>query len=238
MTRYHRTEGIVLRTYKLGEADRIVVLLTPDKGMVRAVAKGVRKTKSKFGSRLEQTTHIAMQIHIGKSDLALITQVETLTYFPNIRDDFERLTKANALLEVVDQVALPDEPAPEMHTMLLRALQSLEKSNSPLLVSGFFLKLMALEGTEPQVTQCVLCSETELVSFSPAEGGLLCQYHKRGISISPEAIELMRNILCGELGKALNTQYSDATKEVESIATQAIEYFLERKIKSTKLLKS
>ena len=127
MTRYHRTEGIVLRTYKLGEADRIVVLLTPDKGMVRAVAKGVRKTKSKFGSRLEQTTHIAMQIHIGKSDLALITQVETLTYFPNIRDDFERLTKANALLEVVDQVALPDERAPEMHTMLLRALQSLEK---------------------------------------------------------------------------------------------------------------
>ena len=77
MTRYHRTEGIVLRTYKLGEADRIVVLLTPDKGMVRAVAKGVRKTKSKFGSRLQQTTHIAMQIQIGKTDQAHNTQVET-----------------------------------------------------------------------------------------------------------------------------------------------------------------
>ena len=238
MTRYHRTEGIVLRTYKLGEADRIVVLLTPDKGMVRAVAKGVRKTKSKFGSRLEQTTHIAMQIHIGKSDLALITQVETITYFPNIRDDFERLTKANALLEVVDQVALPDEPAPEMHTMLLRALQSLEKSNSPLLVSGFFLKLMALEGTEPQVNQCVLCGETELVSFSPAEGGLLCQQHKRGIQISPEAVNLLQKILGGELATALNAPESRATKEIDTIASTAIEYFLERKIKSTKILRT
>ena len=101
MTKYHRTEGIVLRTYKLGEADRIIVLLTPDKGMVRAVAKGVSKTKRKFGSRLEQTSHIAMQLHIGRSELALITQVETLTYFPKIRENFERLTKANALLEEV-----------------------------------------------------------------------------------------------------------------------------------------
>ncbi|GIR34653.1 MAG: hypothetical protein CM15mP49_00380 [Actinomycetota bacterium] len=67
-----------------------------------------------------------MQLHIGRSELALITQVETLTYFPKIRENFERLTKANALLEAVDQVALPDEPAPEMHVMLLRALHSLK----------------------------------------------------------------------------------------------------------------
>jgi DNA repair protein RecO (recombination protein O) len=238
MTRYHRTEGIVLRTYKLGEADRIIVLLTPDKGMVRAVAKGVRKTKSKFGSRLEQTSHIAIQLHIGRSELALITQVETITYFRKIRDDFQRLAKANALLEVIDQIALPDEPAPEMHTMLLRALQSLDNTDSPLLVPSFFLKIMALEGTEPQVNHCVLCAETDLVSFSPSEGGLLCQHHKRGKPISPEAVMLLRNILGGQLSKALNTPESPATKEVDSIASTAIEYFLERKIKSTKILRA
>ena len=238
MTKYQRTEGIVLRTYKLGEADRIIVLLTPDKGMVRAVAKGVRKTKSKFGSRLEQTSHIAMQLHIGRSELALITQVETLTYFPKIRDNFERLAKANALLEAVDQIALPDEPAPEMHIMLLRALHSLEKANSPLLVPSFFLKIMALEGTEPQGNQCVLCGEKELVSFSPAEGGLLCQQHKRGIQTSPEAVKLLQKILGGELAAALNAPESRTTKEIDAIASTAIEYFLERKIKSTKILRT
>ncbi len=179
-----------------------------------------------------------MQLHIGRSELALITQVETLTYFPKIRDNFERLAKANALLEAVDQIALPDEPAPEMHIMLLRALHSLEKANSPLLVPSFFLKLMALEGTEPQVNQCVLCGETELVSFSPAEGGLLCQQHKRGIQTSPEAVKLLQKILGGELATALNAPESRTTKEIDAIASTAIEYFLERKIKSTKILRT
>ena len=179
-----------------------------------------------------------MQLHIGRSELALITQVETLTYFPKIRENFERLTKANALLEAVDQIALPDEPAPEMHIMLLRALHSLEKANSPLLVPSFFLKLMALEGTEPQVNQCVLCGETELVSFSPAEGGLLCQQHKRGIQTSPEAVKLLQKILGGELAAALNAPESRTTKEIDAIASTAIEYFLERKIKSTKILRT
>ena len=90
--------------------------------MIRAVAKGVRKTKSKFGSRLEQTTHVALQIHVGKSELDLITQVETINYFPKIREDFDRLTKAAAMLEAVDQIALPGEPAEAMHQMLLKAL--------------------------------------------------------------------------------------------------------------------
>ena len=104
MSKYYTTKGIVLRTYKLREADRIIVLISPDRGMIRAVAKGIRKTKSKFGSRLEPTTHVSMQVHKGKGDLDLITQVETLDHFRTIREDLNRLTKAIAMLEAVDQV--------------------------------------------------------------------------------------------------------------------------------------
>ena len=236
MSRYQRTQGIVLRTYKLGEADRIIVLLSPDRGMIRGVAKGVRKTKSKFGSRLEQTSHIALQIHVGKSELDLITQVETINYFPKIREDYDRLTKATAILEAVDQIALPGEPAEAMHQMLLRALQSLEQTNSPLIVPSFFLKLMALEGSNPEVFHCVICGDQTVVSYSPIEGGLLCQTHRKGVPVTVEAVTLLQNILGGELGKALNTPASTVTKEVDDLATKAIEHFLERRMRSTKTL--
>ena len=236
MSRYQRTQGIVLRTYKLGEADRIIVLLSPDRGMIRGVAKGIRKTRSKFGSRLEQTSHVALQIHEGKSELHLITQVETIDYFPKIREDLNRLTKAAAMLEAVDQVALPGEPAEDMHQMLLKALKSLEQRSSPLIVPGFFLKLMTLEGSNPQVMHCVNCTEENVVSYSATEGGLLCHAHRKGTPVSEDAILLLQSILGGELGKALNAPESDATKEVENIATQAIEHFLERRMRSMKML--
>ena len=236
MSRYYTTQGIVLRTYKLGEADRIIVLVSPDRGMIRAVAKGVRKTKSKFGSRLEPTTHVSLQIHKGKTDLDLITQVETLDYFRSIREDFSRLTKAVAMLEAVDQVALLGEPAVDLHRMLLGALNSLEENDSPLIVASFFLKLLALEGSGPVVGQCVACSDTTVVAFSNEEGGVMCEIHRTGFPVSVEAIELLRSILGGQLGLALNEPESAATKEIERLATGALEYLLERRMRTTRLL--
>ena len=112
----YRDEAIVLRTYKLGEADRIVVLFTKARGKVRAVAKGVRKTKSRFGARLEPTSHVALQLYEGR-ELDTITQAETLDHFRPIRDDLDRLGRASSMLEAVDQItagaraqrrALPD----------------------------------------------------------------------------------------------------------------------------------
>ena len=100
----YRDHAVVLRTIKLGEADRIVTLVTEGRGRVRAVAKGVRKTKSRFGGRLEPMTHVAVQLYEGR-ELDTITQVETVDHFRTIRDDLDRVAKAQALLEVVDQVA-------------------------------------------------------------------------------------------------------------------------------------
>ena len=236
MSKYFTTKGIVLRTYKLREADRIIVLISPDRGMIRAVAKGIRKTKSKFGSRLEPTTHVSMQVHKGKGDLDLITQVETLDHFRTIREDLNRLTKAIAMLEAVDQVVLPSEPAIELHRMLLRALKTLEENDSVLVTPSFYLKLLVLEGSGPIVDQCVVCGATDIVAFSNEEGGVMCATHRTGIPISAPAIDLLRLILGGQLGKALNQKESYATKEIEKIAREALEYFLERRMRTTTLL--
>ncbi len=236
MSKYYTTKGIVLRTYKLREADRIIVLISPDRGMIRAVAKGIRKTKSKFGSRLEPTTHVSMQVHKGKGDLDLITQVETLDHFRTIREDLNRLTKAIAMLEAVDQVVLPGEPAIELHRMLLGALKTLEENDSVLVTPSFYLKLLVLEGSGPIVDQCVVCGATDIVAFSNEEGGVMCETHRTGIPISAPAIDLLRLILGGQLGKALNEKESHSTKEIEKIAREALEYFLERRMRTTTLL--
>jgi DNA repair protein RecO (recombination protein O) len=236
---YYRAHGIVLRTYRLGEADRIIVLLTAERGMVRAVAKGVRKTRSKFGSRLEPTSHVALQIHEGRGELHLITQVDSVDHFRAIREDLDRLTKAVSMLEAVDHVALPDHPAPQLYRMLLGALRALEDHDSALVTAGFFLKLLALEGTAPQVAGCVLCGATDaLVAFSEVDGGFVCREHRRGFPVSPAAVSLVQRVLGGQLGAALNEPASPATAEVHLLATRALEHFLERRMKSTTVLES
>ncbi|MGI9624357.1 MAG: DNA repair protein RecO [Acidimicrobiales bacterium] len=235
-SRYYRAHGIVLRTYKLGEADRVIVFITPERGEVRAVAKGVRKTKSKFGSRLEPLTHVSLQLYSGRGELDLVTQVETIDHFRAIREDLDRLSKAISMLEAVDQVALPDEPAPDLYRMLLGGLRTLSEGDSALVSAGFFLKLLALEGAGPQVEACVQCGESEVVAFSAIDGGLTCRDHRRGIGLSPEAVVLIQNILGGQLGAALNEPPGPATQEVSVIAISALEHFLERRMKTTSVL--
>jgi DNA repair protein RecO (recombination protein O) len=232
----YREEAVVLRTYKLGEADRIVVLCTRGRGKVRAVAKGVRKTKSKFGSRLEPTSHIALQLYEGR-ELDIVTQVESLDHFRPIRDDLDRIAKASSMLEVVDQTMQEGGPNPRLYQMLLGALHSLADQNGALVVPAFFWKLLALEGYGPILDQCAECGTTEsLVAFDLETGGVLCVDHRRGVAISPEALELLRRILGGQLGAALNEPASPATHEVEHLATRSVEHHLERRLRSTSVL--
>lgn len=230
--RLYRDHGIVLRTYKLGEADRIVNLITERHGKVRAVAKGVRKTKSRLGGRLEPTRHVALQIHEGR-ELDLITQAESVDHFRAIRTDLDRLGRAVTMLEAVDQLAQEGEPNPRLYQMLLGALRSLEARNGPSVVAAFYWKALALEGFRPLVEVCVVCgSAGPLVAFDHDEGGTLCTTHRRGSAISPEALELLRRVLGGELGRALAVPESPATNELDHLATRAMEHHLERKLKS------
>lgn len=232
----YREQGIVLRTWKLGEADRIINLVTRGRGKVRAVAKGIRKTKSRFGARLEPTGHVALQLYEGR-ELDTITQVESIDQFAVFREDLDRFTKASAMLEAVDQVSQEGEANPALYQLLLGGLRTLSQQDSALVLGGFCLKLMAVEGYRPVVDQCVECgSEGDLVAFSVLDGGTLCRRDRRGTSISPEALELVRRILGGQLGSALNEPASPATHEVDALATDSLEHHLERRLRSVGII--
>ena len=233
----YRDEGIVLRTYKLGEADRIIVFVTRGRGKVRAVAKGVRKTKSKFGSRLEPMSHVALQLFEGRGELDIVTQAESIDHFRVIRDDLDRIARASSMLEAVDQMAQEGEVSPRLFQMLLGGLRALADHNGPLVVPAFFWKLLALEGYRPILDACAECgSEGPLVAFDLDAGGLLCADDRRGTAVSPEVVDLLRRILGGQLGAALNEPASPATTDVEHLATRAMEHHLERRLKSVTLL--
>ena len=237
----HRDEGIVLRTYKLGEADRIVVILTKARGKVRAVAKGVRKTKSKFGSRLEPMSHCALQIYEGR-ELDLVTQAESLDTFRVLRDDLDRIARGMSMLEVVDQLAQEGLPNPELFRMLLGALRTLDSSASPLVTPAFLWKVLALEGFRPEVDGCAQCGgvDVDLVAFDVDAGGLLCRTCRRGQGVSPAAVDLLQQILGGRLVDALARGEDDearaAVHEVDLLATRAVEHHLERRLRSVDVL--
>jgi DNA repair protein RecO (recombination protein O) len=238
----YRDEGIVLRTHKLGEADRIVVFFTAGRGKVRAVAKGVRKTKSRFGGRLEPPNRVSLLLYQGR-ELDIVTQAETIEYHPSLRDDLDRLTDAAALVEAVDQVSQEGEPNVALYRMLAGALRTLAQDGShprpPLLVAAFYWKLLALEGVAPVLDRCVHCETAmagELVSFDPVEGGALCRQHRRGPALQPGTLDLIRRILGGELAAVLQEPASPATAAASGLATTALEAHLERRLRTVHLM--
>ncbi len=236
MVGLYRERGIVLRTYKLGEADRIVVMMTESHGKVRAVAKGVRKTKSRFGGRLEPTSHVSLLLYEGR-ELDIVSQVESVDHFRTIREDLDRLGQAVTMLEVVDQVAQERESSPRLYQMLLGALRTLAAKPSVVVVPAFFWKVLDLEGLRPELEHCVTCgSDIDLVAFDVDQGGVLCRTCRRGVPISADALALIRRILGGGLAAALDEPASPTTHEVEVLATRSLEHHLERRIRSMTVL--
>jgi DNA repair protein RecO (recombination protein O) len=233
----YRDQGVVLRTFRLGEADRIVVLVTEGHGKVRAVVKGVRKTKSRFGSRLEPISHVALLMYQGRGELEVVNQAETLDHFRAVREDLDRLSKATSMLEVVDQVAQEREPVPALYRMLVGALRQLAARDSPLIVPAFFWKLLALEGLSPVLDRCATCGATEdLVAFDVDEGGVLCRSDRQGVPISMDAIEIIRRILGGGLAGVLDEPSGPAVHEVDHLTGRTVEHHLERRLRSLNLL--
>lgn len=235
-----RDTGVVLRTYRLGEADRIVVLLTEAHGKVRSVAKGVRRTSSKFGARLEPMSHVALLVWRGRGELGVINQAEVVDHFRPVREDLERVAGGLALLEVADQLAQEGHPDPGLYRMLVGALRALgDTGNDPAMVPpAFFWKALAHEGAEPMLTGCASCGrgagEIDLVAFDLSEGGALCTACRRGRPVSAEALGLVRRILGGSLGQVLRDGRPECAEEVASLATEAMEAHLDRRLRSVR----
>ncbi len=235
-----RDSGVVLRTYRLGEADRIIVLMTEEHGKVRAVAKGVRRTSSKFGARLEPLTHVDVLLWQGRSDLDIVNQVEVIDTHRAVREDLSRVAKGLALLEVTDQMAQERNPDRRLYAMLVGALRALSdgNNNATLVAPSFFMKAIALEGASPVLDACASCAEPEgaieLVAFDLVEGGALCRRCRRGRPMSGAALVLLRRILGGDLAAVLAGPPPEGADEVAELASEAMEVHLDRRIRSVR----
>ena len=168
-------QGIVLRSYPFGEADRVVILLSPNRGKIRTVAKGIRKTKSRFGGRLETFCHVDLVLYEGR-DLDTITQASLIEPFHVLRTDLDKVVTAAAMVEVADTVSGEHEPELRLFLLLQRGLRTLDSGPvHPDLLTSFLLKAAAAIGMAPALQECAGCGRTDdLALFSFAAGGVLC----------------------------------------------------------------
>jgi len=230
----YRDKAVVLRTYDLREADRIIVMMTENYGKVRAVAKGVRKTKSKFGARLEPLSHIDVLLSTTGRDLDVVSQVDLVSSARGLYTDLDRLTRGLAMLEAVDQLGMDREPTSHLYRMLAGALTWLNQNDSSLVLAAFYFKLLVVEGVGAQVDNCVGCGvgDEHLVAFDMLKGGAQCRECRTGTNLSLEAFKIIQDIVGGQLNRVLALPENFATREVAHLATHCMEHHLERKLRS------
>jgi DNA repair protein RecO (recombination protein O) len=199
-----KTEAIVLRSIRYGEADRILHLYTQDRGRVSAIAKGVRRTKSRFGGRLEPFFALALVVHEGRSDLLTVTSAETIAAHPRLREDAGALEGAARACEAVARVFDDGEPHPGVYHLLANELALLDRDPARATRANalaFRLKLLLAAGFAPHLAGCASCGEREhLVGFSGAAGGVVCAAcEASAFTLDQEA----HDFLVGALGRPL-----------------------------------
>ena len=175
--RTYRTEGVVIRQMPLGEADRILTLCSPDMGKVRAVAKGVRRTKSRLGGHLELLNRASVSVAIGRN-LDTISEASAISTFGGIRGDLSRVSRAMYIAEVVDSFSMEGNGNRAIYHLLLSTLLWLERTaNLDLLMRWFEMRLLDCSGYMPELVHCVECREWLEPSdhlFACDSGGVLC----------------------------------------------------------------
>jgi DNA repair protein RecO (recombination protein O) len=237
----YRDEAVVLRTQKLGEADRIVTLLTRRHGRVRAVAKGVRRTGSRFGARVEPFTHVDLQLHEGRS-LDVVTQAETIEpYGERIASDYARYTAGTAVLETAERLTAEErEPSIRLYLLVVGALRALaDGAHTPTLVlDAFILRAMAIAGYEPALDACARCGDPGPHRyFAVAAGGVVCAEHRPGgaATLSTAAGETLTALLDGDWTVADVTE-ARVQREVSGLVAAYLQWHLERGLRSLRLV--
>lgn len=237
----YKTEAIVLRARDFGEADCLLVLLTPARGKVRAVVRGARKPKSKLGGHLEPFTHVAVELVQGRN-LDIITGAQVLHSFLPLKEDLLRLGQASYICELADAFAPEGEENRRLFDLLLSSLRSLAEEGETVL-HYFELRLLGLMGYGPEMRVCPSC-RTPLASpgpFSPSLGGSLCPAcalkEPGALPLSPAAFQAMRYFQTTALASALRVRLEPSLlKELGQVLGGYTRYILEKKPKSATFL--
>jgi DNA repair protein RecO (recombination protein O) len=173
-----KTQAVVLRSIRYGEADRIVHLYTPHRGRVGAIAKGVRRSRSRFGGRLEPFFRLDLVLHEGRGELLTVTSAETVEGYARLRDDARTLDAAARACDAVSRLFETDEAHPEVFNLLCNELALLDTDPSRGTLSNqlaFRLKLLLAAGLAPQLAACASCgAQDHITGFSGAAGGVVC----------------------------------------------------------------
>lgn len=241
MVSLYRDEAIVLRTHKLGEADRIVTLLTRHHGKVRAVAKGVRRTSSRFGSRLEPFMVIDAQLYAGRN-LDIVTQVETLgPYARTVGTDYALYTAGTAMLETAERLVADErEPATQQFLLLTAAVRSLaERAHVPgLVLDSYLLRALAIAGWAPSFTECARCGSLGPHSaFAVGAGGAACMACRPpgAASPAPETFTLLAALLSGDWETA-DVSEERHRREAAGLIAAFSQFHLERSLRSLRMV--
>jgi DNA repair protein RecO (recombination protein O) len=237
LSKLYRDEAIILRTQKLGEADRIITLLTKEHGRVRGVAKGVRRTMSKFGARLEPGSHVDIQMHAGKT-FDTITQVEAImNYGEALTNDYQRWTIAHAILETAERFTQQEEePAPQEFQLVVGGMAALAENryDSSLILDAFLLRSLSIGGYEPSMTSCSRCEKPGPHKyFSLVGGGSVCMDCRPSASAtaSVQALDLMQALLVGDWDVAEKSEPRHR-REASGLVTAYLQWHLERGLRS------
>ena len=242
--------GIVLRSYKLGESDKILRVLTREHGKRSAVARGIRKTTSRFGARLEPLTMATMLLYTGRS-MDTVKQVEIETSFKELRENLDLFFHGSAMAELIDSITPEHEPHPELFDLLLVGLELLKESpgHAALVTSSFGFKVMAAAGFELRVGSCANCGGGlggGEVSFSLHLGGFVCDACRGGrqrelgklIRIRAPSFGLLTWMSSHDLGEWPEELPSpDTEREVGLLMDRVLEHWTEREFKSRRVMR-
>ncbi|MGQ9572496.1 MAG: DNA repair protein RecO [Dehalococcoidia bacterium] len=236
----YKAEAIVLRQRKLGEAGKIVTLYTPNYGKLDAVARGVRRPKSRLGGHLEVLTHTMVMLAQGRN-LDVVTQAQTIESFAPLRADLHRLSRALYAAELVDRISPEGGESYQVFQLLLATLRRLAAvKNVDTVLRYLEMQLLNLSGFQPQLDRCVDCQQPLAPApsyFSPAGGGVLCPTCGRDAGgarpLSLNALKVMRLLQSASFGEISRVRISlGLAQEIEMHLRAYLVYVLERDVRS------
>ena len=236
----YKTTGIILKRSNLGEADRIITICTNDRGKIRVVAKGVRKTLSKLAGHLELFCLSSLQLAEGRN-LDVLTGAQIKQCFTKLRQNLTKMRCAYYICEIIDKLTEENEDHPEMFSLLKEVLENINSGNEKLTLAYFEIQFLVETGFRPELYNCVSCKE-KIVSnnnyLSYESGGLVCEKcAKDDIKISDQAIKILRLLIKEKLVNIINIKIDKKNiTEVEKLTRGYLNHTAKQDFKSQKYL--
>lgn len=246
MTLYNKTEAIVLGQHDFGEADKIVTLYTKQFGKVKAVAKGVRKIKSRFGSSMELFSHSHLMLYMQrKRELYIVTGSNIIRTHKELRGNLNWFVTGSYIAELVDRLTEPEEPNLSLFSLILETFQEIPKQDSDILIFIFVMKFLANAGYKLNLEKCVLCQKPLILAMqkklSIEQGGLLCSQCQsrdiQAIDVSSVSLKYLKEFEMVRLSKIGRIEVEPSIRnELKKIVNFYLSYYLPGRLKTEEFM--